>query len=189
MKESVNFVKVLSIDPAKAPAASMHPELTIGFLRRRGIARRAIWSRNEGVASLVFGRSLSLPRSQYVLGLRLSVAISLIVAGVIQFYWGEYSATAVGAALSVAAGMAIGMGFFSRVVSVAVSVMFLWLATAMAIAGTVPGVEVLVAVSSAVLAVTGPGKYSVDRTLKHAMVRRMGRRGVALDHRAFSRMA
>lgn len=180
-------IKVLSIDPCQAPAGVMNAEVTLRFMRRRGIARSVIANRNARVVDSFFGASASKKSSCGLFLFRVVFGAALMAFG----FLGLSGVAEPIAWCAAGAGAMVFTGSLNRFLGIAASV-----ASVLMLISTGAGLGMILSGVSAacflLLAIAGPGRYSVDRLLMRSVCRRVSRAersGIDLDdYRAFSRL-
>lgn len=186
---SESAIKILSIDPRKAPAGSLNPEMTLRFMRRRGIAESVMIKRNARVAESVFGTSASLSTSTLLLAFRLLFGSALIVSGLLSIFGAlRFDVSPLMSVLMMTAGSMTVCGLFNRILGIAGIIV-----CALSLLSGLNGLFlVLSSVAFLLLAITGPGRFSMDRSLQRRFRNRLvnsenSGRGLD-DYRAFARL-
>ncbi len=178
--------KVISINPSRTPSAASNPELTLRFMRRRGVIKGVYEQRNAQVAETVFGAKASKGASKLLLVARLAVGLLLVGAGAAALCGSAFVAmSAVASLIAIVGGACLATGLFERAIAgVGFLICMVSLMSVFTLGTAMLGLSLLL------LAIAGPGRYSVDRRLqKNLKDRLMGNTRRSLDdYRAFSRL-
>ncbi len=180
-------LKVLSIDPSQAPAGVVNAEMTLRFMRRHGIARSVVSNRNARIAKSLFCASAPKSASKVNLIVRLAFGTALVGVGVYCFS----VASVLLAIAAIVAGMMVVTGTVNRALGIVGSAASLLMLFAAHSAAEV--IPCAIAMGGfAYLAISGPGRFSVDFFLQRALRKRLGRSTSAAcgldDYRAFARL-
>ncbi len=184
-------VKVLSVQPGQLPAGLKNPEMTVRFLRQRGIAASVMETRNSRTADMIFGASANRSVSGRLLSSRMVGGAALIVLSALAMFGVVYLPMWFAVSLAI-----YSLCLISGTV-VRISGMLLASSGALLLLSGVTGMfAALCLVASVAVAtgfsITGPGRYSVDRHLQRKLRERLiesETRGRHLDdYRAFSRL-
>lgn len=189
-------VNVISINPALQTKASLNPDIFDKInIEPRHIDMRVRtasekFSRLKSRLNFFFGLRGHMPRpmSAKLFALRLLMGGLLIALGLA----GGFTAPAFNVATcELILGVALILGFFTRMVSFAAFAVFATFATVAAIGGYIDLADIVPGVVALMFCVIGPGKYCIDSLMRRGMVlsarRRMRRRAEdRLSYRAFA---
>lgn len=169
---SANVI-TLTVNPGKATIGALHSERCMKLLRRKADVEGATLARRKSGALLraLFGAtSISAARSRTLLALRILFGAYLIFHGVL-----DSGAAMLEAVFSMAAGGALILGVATRFVMTASALCFAIMSGMIFEGGGIPQTELLIALMSTALALSGPGSYSIDALLRHSIFRSIRR--------------
>lgn len=178
--------KIISIDPSRSPSGVVDPEMTLRFMRRRGIVQSVKEQQNSLMADVVFGTSASRFASKMLLGARLVVSGLLIAGAIMSLTVTGFDGMSAGISIvSILGSILIASGLFERLVAATGSVICL---VSLFISPSI--ICGLLLVSLLLLAICGPGRFSVDRALQRQLKKHLLNRSERSldDYRAFSRL-
>lgn len=182
-------IKILSVDPGKTPVGALNPEMTLRFMRRRGIAQSVMTKRNARTAEMVFATNSSRKRSFNLLAFRMLAGVSMLVFGLLSLTGiVSIGINLFASLLFIGSSVMIVSGAFSRILGIVGFITCAMILTAAS------GSAVIVAgVTAAVfgtLAIAGPGRFSLDRRFQRNLRDRLIRNESSSldDYRAFSRL-
>ncbi|MDE7080253.1 MAG: hypothetical protein K2O78_01165 [Muribaculaceae bacterium] len=173
----MNTGSIINVNPSEAPAGSRNPELTRFMLRRRLLRQGAMMARRAaGVQMLhrLFGAtSVSIAVSVLLLMVRIGVGVWLVLEGV--------SAPSVAGCVGlILAGIAVASGFLCRLLMSAGAIC----AGSWALYGLTLGfadmVPFVMVAGFVLLALSGPGSYSLDSLMNSRIFRAVKRRKTRL---------
>ncbi|MDE6272068.1 MAG: hypothetical protein K2M31_03570 [Muribaculaceae bacterium] len=167
-------VAILNVNPAEATLGSLHPEAAINRLRRRvdiegdNIARR----KSGALLRALFGAtSTPSTASLLLLGARILGSLGMAWIAYDAFIDSNLWLAIVSATLTVV----LFLGTATRFCLTASAALFGILSGLALDAGQVPVLYGFIAVSCALLAYAGPGRYSIDAILKRKIFRSIRR--------------
>lgn len=171
-------VAVLNVNPAASAAGTFSADGALSALRRRVYRESSeIAKQKSGRAlRLAFGNtSMSETASRRVMVMRMLYAIVMILGGfMIGSELGyKYCAPSI---FAVVAGFMLLPGIFTRATMTISALWMGYTALGSLMMGDVAVVELILAAGSAVMAYTGPGRYSVDANLRRQIFRIVKRR-------------
>ena len=173
----MNTISIINVNPSEVPAGSRNPELTRFMLRRRLLRQGTLMARREAGVQLLhrlFGAtSVSIAVSILLLFARLGMGIWLVLEGVAA----PPSTGRIGLIL---AGVAVAAGFLCRILMSAGALS----AATMALYGVTLGYADMMpfgmAAGCVLLALSGPGSYSLDSLMNSRIFRAVKRRKMRL---------
>lgn len=164
---------IISVNPGKTTLGNLNPEATARMVLRRRVMHRQSSRVNllRRRISLIFGIKgrFSTKRTVQLLLTRLAFAGLLVGIALTRFEGAMETSAIVLASL-------ISVGLFCRISNLAVASWAGSLAVMAGIAGEFETTSTAVAIIAAALAYSGPGKYSIDAILRHALFRSLNRR-------------
>ncbi len=167
-------VAILNVNPAEATLGSLHPEAAINRMRRRvdiegdSLARR----KSGGMLRALFGATSTAPAGSLIL-------LTARVLGALGMAWMAYDAF-LSSNLLIAVSCAVLsldliLGFATRFFLIAGAALFGIMSGLALEAGQTPLLYGSIAIVSIVLAIAGPGRYSLDAILKRKIFRSIRR--------------
>ncbi|MDE6753207.1 MAG: DoxX family protein [Muribaculaceae bacterium] len=174
---------IISVDPARTTLGALHPEITERLARKVNVNAPSALSSKKMWLNMTFASSTPgvARNSRTLLLLRLCFAALLIVSGSFILY-GEILtpnatlAPSVFAALEIAAGSMLALGFLSRFAMLTMVALFGVMSYDSISAGVFDMQSLLCCFASLAFLIMGTGRYSCDFLIRKAIILSAARR-------------
>lgn len=184
----MNLSDIISVDPAKTTLGALHPEVASRLLRNSRIYRKVAPPAKRTALNFFFA-SLAPGVNRfggYMLLFRCLFAALLIVSGSFILY-GEIEAPEslmpghVFAIIEIVAGSMLALGFFNRLASLAVTIMFATVSVTSILHGVFDMQSFLTLFGCLLFLLLGTGKYSCDFLIRKAIIAKAAKRRNRLE--------